>query len=458
MAGSICGQDHENPIILDVQDWPLEELLDTISQISGYNFSYNSMIIPSGSRYSFRSEKKTIDTVLNELFVGTDLTYSIVDDQVIIKPRPIPVPQKQGSNRFNVIGTVRNKITGEFIEDVIVYLDGTSLAGTTNENGYFRIEDIPLGSYKIVFSHISFNTRVYEFNKSVPGDLSVGTELITNNNQLKEVEVLANPLRLSEEKREMLEYFSDQFLGRSSNAIECQILNPEVLAFTRGINETDLRATASEPLIVQNYALGYLLFCELETFEATNNNVKYIGRVRFEELTPTSERQEKKWLKNRKKTYYGSIREFFKSAVEGKHRQRGYRAFFVNTLDDVYSESVREEKLSEFLVETEIPLLYEVNLDKMLYITYSKELESEEYIIDMEKDILQNISFNSNKLLFLNRKPDVQKSLLEVRTSPIYVDPNGNIVNPAGLSVSGYWSWERIADLVPINFDPRKEK
>ncbi|MDH5610328.1 MAG: hypothetical protein OEY56_12700 [Cyclobacteriaceae bacterium] len=72
----------------------------------------------------------------------------------------------------------------------------------------------------------------------------------------------------------------------------------------------------------------------------------------------------------------------------------------------------------------------------------------------MRHDILQSHESNINHWLYVNRMPDFQKSVLEIQAGDVYVDVNGNLVNPQNLSVSGYWSWERMADLVPGDYDP----
>jgi hypothetical protein len=302
---------------------------------------------------------------------------------------------------------------------------------------------------------------VFEFTRNTGGELNINTEMDFSSAQLKAVEILSNPIRHRNANQDYVDNFNDEFLGTSVNSADCKILNPEVITYEFIEESKTLNAVFSEPLIVQNNALGYLLFCELINFQSTNDNhyVNYTGWVRFEKLTASSARERKKWQISRQKAYFGSMRHFFKVAVRKKQKQQGYKVYSISNLGEISSKNLQELRIDSLLIKMEDQNIWKLNTKNLVYIVYTKELESDGYMIDMEKDILRNMTFSTNKLMFLNRKPDVQKSLIEIKDdeSVIYVDQNGNLTNPSALLVSGYWSWERIAELVPINFDPKEK-
>ena len=47
-----------------------------------------------------------------------------------------------------------------------------------------------------------------------------------------------------------------------------------------------------------------------------------------------------------------------------------------------------------------------------------------------------------------------QISFLRLPQGSVRLDLSGEVMDRFGLTTFGYWSWERIADLVPINYDP----
>ena len=96
--------------------------------------------------------------------------------------------------------------------------------------------------------------------------------------------------------------------------------------------------------------------------------------------------------------------------------------------------------------------------EDFIFIEYVKEKESELYLINMTKDIQQKALLTSDNLLFISRKPDVQRSLLKLKDGTVDIDANGHISQPLMVSTIGYWAWQRFADLLPIEYDPKKDR
>jgi hypothetical protein len=435
---------------------PLEEVLDSLSSISGFNFSYNSNIIPDGSLFSFDYSNKTIDQILKELLVGLNISYTKSEDQIILK-RTRPVTRRYGVESFSVSGYVREKEGGkDFIPNVSVYLDGTTIGGVTNEDGYFQLSGVPFGTYRIIFSHVAYQNVVYEFSKSTSKELFVNADLEVAINVLDDVEVASDrdSKKLKKNRPKYLVSFKEQFIGTSQNSLQCVIVNPDVLSFDYNRTYKALYAHSTSPLVIQNDALGYRLYCEIDDFFSTKDFVRYLGRVRFEELTTDDVRQAKIWTKNRRQAYGGSIRHFFKSVIEGNHRKQGFAVSILTSTEDLRGIGKNEDQLAGILEPTDIPLRWELKLDRILHVAYYKELESSAYLADMERDFRNDIFLNTNQLVFLKRPPQNQRSVVELIEGPVYVDVNGHVINPEGLSISGYWSWEKMADLVPLNYEP----
>ncbi|MEQ8551500.1 MAG: hypothetical protein RIC06_23695 [Cyclobacteriaceae bacterium] len=91
------------------QDMPLELILDSISYKTGYQFSYNSDIMPGGSLFSLSRKNIYIDSLLSILLVGTGLVYEGKSDLIIIKRnKPEPDEKNVKNTRFSVSGWVRD--------------------------------------------------------------------------------------------------------------------------------------------------------------------------------------------------------------------------------------------------------------------------------------------------------------------------------------------------------------
>ena len=97
---------------------------------------------------------------------------------------------------------------------------------------------------------------------------------------------------------------------------------------------------------------------------------------------------------------------------------------------------------------------YELNFDKNLVVEYRKEKESLDYLNTSPfvgtyyRDLI-----NEDGLLI--KDPENQTSMIRLLRRPVRIDESGQIVDKFALTTYGYWAWERLATLVPINYDPK---
>lgn len=102
-----------------------------------------------------------------------------------------------------------------------------------------------------------------------------------------------------------LKQFKRQLLGEPFGG-QCQIMNSDVLSFKE--NDGHLKATATEPIVIENQALGYRIWYDMLYFDGTFQRVYYAGTTRFEELKAIDERQANRFRRNRMRAYNGSTR------------------------------------------------------------------------------------------------------------------------------------------------------
>lgn len=91
-----------------------------------------------------------------------------------------------------ITGTVRDANTKEALIGVSVQVVGAQLGTVTNENGAYRIDNIPLGSYTLQSSYIGYQP-LSKFNVNVTSGNAqiINFELVPATSQLGEVEVVA---------------------------------------------------------------------------------------------------------------------------------------------------------------------------------------------------------------------------------------------------------------------------
>src|SRR5262249_18827814 len=121
-------------------------------------------------------------------------------------------------------------------------------------------------------------------------------------------------------------------IGNSGNSGQCTIQNPEVLHFYYSKKRNRLKIMAKEDIIIVNYALGYKIRYQLDSFsyDYSSNITQYTGSPLFQEMDSTEE-VKTQWKKNRARTYLGSRLHFMRSFYDSTLTQEG---FIVEKLND----------------------------------------------------------------------------------------------------------------------------
>jgi hypothetical protein len=98
--------------------------------------------------------------------------------------------------------------------------------------------------------------------------------------------------------------FKRELFGYTTNTRLCSVINPEAVNLTK--NENLLLAETSEPIEIENRALGYKIYLTLKKFVVNRDDYYLEFNSRFEPLQPTNEAEQLRWEVNRLNSYAGS--------------------------------------------------------------------------------------------------------------------------------------------------------
>lgn len=421
-------------------DITLERALDSITYKTDYFFSYNAAAIPNGSLYSISKEAVGVRELLDELLVGTDLEYQILGDQIILKKSVESglFFRNEAKRRTSIKGWVRVKDSNEILGGANVFIDGTTIGTVTGSNGEYILEKIPEGSHQLVFSHIGYSTHSYAIRVERGSAYVVNAHLDQQATELDSVEVTSLPYVDSKYWLKYFNAFEKEFIGYSRNSAYTKITNREVLDFTYDTQRDILKVYAEKPLEIINNALGYKVNCQLEYFEKNKHITNFHIKMRFQNLQHSGRKERRKWEKNRKNAYNGSSAHFFKSIIKGSYAKEGFRIYRENQ-----ENRIVPVHRSDILNESEDGLYWKLSFTGPIFIQYTKELESAEYL-----NSLSGYEGGSNG----SSTPGFQQSELELKVNEVILFKNGQIRKPENVIKKGYWSWERVADLMPIDY------
>lgn len=334
--------------------------------------------------------------------------------------------------QFYISGIVINEETGDPIPGVNVYLSGTTIGASTDKDGFYNFTTDILGRHDLVVSFIGFKTQIRSIILESKTNIRQNYDLEPDVLQLNEIRVIAS----NDEFLRQLDLFKTFFIGFDSNASETFIMNPEVLEFDEVQNKTRINVDAQSLLIIHNNALGYRYEVELKEvyFNPQDNTGFYNIYPRVLELEPTNRRTQRRWNSNRKKSFDGSSRHFFKSLAENRIRRNDFRIFPSEKVLANYSDSLAHIKRWypsnwEFITE---------NFNVFM-------LTSDAVRIEFNQD-------NNSNINQLARPTEV--SSLDIRGFPeiIVVNKNGLIFNSAQIELFGHWSNTRFSNFLPLDY------
>ncbi|MES2829729.1 MAG: carboxypeptidase-like regulatory domain-containing protein [Bacteroidota bacterium] len=391
----------------------------------------------------------------------------------------------RAQDTFSISGIIKDA-KGEVLPGAAVYLSGYKMATVANNEGKFALNGLKAGNYEVLVQVIGYfpqNKNVIVFDKSV----SIEVSMKENVTLLGEVVITADPNRPY-----YLELFKKDFIGVTPNAAKCSIINPEVIQTDYDKEKKILTVTATDFLIIENKALGYRIKYLLNYFETDQRSgvMFYAGHPHFEELEKTESKQ-RKYSRLREAAYTGSSQHFFKSLYAHQTKEEGFLIYKVAKVpnkerpaDSIinanikrltkpyvrgakvsdapndslkYWKSKKKEPLmhsvlnkSDVLVDTLVKSIFSdvksISYTDALYILYTKERESSEY------------GFSGHKI---SRPPDIpnyQASVVYQLLAPASFYQNGGIFDPRSLLYEGFWAYEKVAEMVPMDYIPLTTK
>ena len=356
--------------------------------------------------------------------------------------------------RATLTGTVIDAETGDPLSNVNVFI-ATSTRGTaTDDQGRFRLTNVPLGAQRLYVSIIGYESAARNLNLREARVYNLDFELEPT---VIEGEGIVVEAERDEKWQERYEKFVRLFIGETPNAEQTEILNPEVISFDGGIGK--LEAFAAEPLIIENKALGYRIEYHLNEFVATPGRTRYDGEPLFEALEGTPA-QRAEWREARREAFMGSFHHLMLAMLADKVEAQGFKLFvrpssgggsfggnrplgggtprmsgqrYPTSVDEVMEAGETDsERILDFQGTVEVVYLGEQQTEA--YQTWRSQYASDGMI--------------------RGRAPRYQTSQFWLERGPATVDYKGDVVDPYGVTVSGFYAFERVADQVPKEYRP----
>jgi hypothetical protein len=289
-----------------------------------------------------------------------------------------------------------------------VYYDGMYKGGISDDNGNFQLGPAASKQTPIIVSAVGYHsTSIADYTS----DEFIKIYLQPRTYSLDAVVITYDGM--SREEKEAI--FKAEFLGVSPNALQCEILNLDDVTLVYNRKRKTIEASAKDPIVLYNKALGFKITYYLEYFNYSPENIFFAGNYFFEPDTTLQGRELSRVEKRRRQAYLGSRMHFIRSLYNDELKKEGFSLMTLGPSQQDYSGLV---------VDTEHGR--SIFLKSRLAVVYRG---------------------NDKGITFLDKNKDFTD-----------IDKNG-FYDPDGIRWSGAMAGQRIGDLLPFEYDdPRNRK
>ncbi len=144
----------QGEIELNLEQTSIANVIEEIKSQTSYKFFYINDEVNLNQKTSIKVKKGTIEEVLSILFENTDISYSIIEEQIVLK-KVSDVKEKLKIIR-EIKGNVKDS-NGSPLPGANVLVKGTTIGAQTDFEGNFII-NIPDDNSILVISYIGFET------------------------------------------------------------------------------------------------------------------------------------------------------------------------------------------------------------------------------------------------------------------------------------------------------------
>ncbi len=344
--------------------------------------------------------------------------------------------------QFTVGGKVTDKATGQPLVAASVFAQNTTSGTVTDAEGNFKLR-LPAGGYELAVTFTGYETVTYRVSSSdAAGSDNIVISLGQKDKTMEAVAVVgSNEVKDGWEKYG--NFFLENFIGKSVFSSTCTLKNPEVLKFYFSKRKNRLKVLSSEPLLIENKALGYKIKYALDsfTYEYGTDVNTYTGYPLFEEMEAADSMQLRSWKQNRLTAYQGSMLHFMRAVYNKKLKEEGYEIqFLVKGADQDQAIKLKDFYGALNYAKEDSTQTVEITPNQLnLGVLYLKEKPEEKYL--SQAGAGEPSGFQFSFLTFLPK-------------NPLEIEQNGYFYEQNDIAINGYWTWEKMADMLPYDYQP----
>ncbi|OIR01121.1 hypothetical protein GALL_167540 [mine drainage metagenome] len=260
--------------------------------------------------------------------------------------------------------------------------------------------------------------------------------------------------------------FLAQLLGDDASQF-CEVANMDALRFNYIDSVKELHVTAAEPLIIFNEKIGYLIHCSFNDFIIKDNEISTNEIFTwYKPLTSKDADVVNRWFNQRESVYENSLLHFMRALYDDDLINQGFSTKFITRIFKTDSLYKRIDKLMK---ETDTKLYTLLNASPYKQNNYVDLIDKKNTASSnfRNADSVVSLQFHHKIMEVFYRKKysgitdsrplnsgnlTPASYLLLKDNNKIIIEPSGAFYDPNDLVISGYWSQQKLGNLLPTDF------
>jgi len=336
--------------------------------------------------------------------------------------------------QVTISGKIVDSASREPLAGASVFAQNTTQGTVTNSNGEFSLTLKSTG-FELIFSFTGYVVQTLQVTDNKNQQIEIA--MLKEDKTLGEV-VIQSSNEVPDGWEKYGDFFISNFIGASSIAKKCSIINKDVVHFYYYRRSDKLKVLATEPIQISNDALGYDLRYQLDSFVYyyKNDISSYRGTCFFSEK-PASPPQQLAWKTNRKKAYLGSRMHFMRSVFDSTLAKDGFTVSILSEENNTQFQQVAKPLSGDYYSTNDTLDYIQLYFPRKIAVTYLKAVPEDDYLRKFK----------------LPMNVGVQVSYIEI-LNPIGIMQSGYYFEQKDWINQGYMSWKNLGDQLPYDYLP----
>ena len=156
-------------VTLNEKNAPLDKVFDKISVQTGYDFLFTTSLLKGSKPVSINVKNADLNTVLEQVFDGQPLEFSIEDKSVVVAPKQKTFLQRISeilAVPIDVKGRVVDSVSGDPLAGAIVMVKGRIQGARTGPDGSFLLQNVEEHAILVV-SYVGYKPKEIKSSNDV---------------------------------------------------------------------------------------------------------------------------------------------------------------------------------------------------------------------------------------------------------------------------------------------------